>query len=88
MELDPPTLDKVKFLFIKELPLGTIFRYKKQFYKRVSRGRAICQDYMGFIDLDSNNQYDGVAVSADCKEIENLEEVKENEDDNWSIWEE
>lgn len=70
MEVDPPENLKVKFIFLKQICPGTIFRYKKQWYKKVSLGRAISQNCSGLLEINSDNQYDGAAVSADADELD------------------
>lgn len=58
----------VKNVFIRDILVGTMFRYKKKFYTRNSIGFAFSYSGAGvnyeFLDIDSLNMYDFVCVKS------------------------
>ena len=66
-----------KIAYLKQIPLGCIFRYRREFYKRVAYdlARNIEWETGDFIDLDESNFTDAVAISIN-EEID--DEIDEN----------
>jgi len=67
---DFPAGEKVRYIYLKQVPLECVFRYKERFYKKITHGRAFCLDEMGVLELHSGNQYEGVAISIEDHEEE------------------